>query len=329
MELEPHSLVKLHLEYRAISTSAEKAKMAVSSATLGLQYHVRSISLPSRLHPHSIKIEAELNKLKSWEASTTTVPLTAETIRIGLVGLAELYTYVEELIHSPQTQQSLFQPQHGVLVEEALEGSASLLDSCGAARDLILLMKEHVQELQSALRRKGGDSSIESNINAYTCFRKIMKKEISKCLRALKQMENRTSSSPLLDADHYLSVVIRILTEVTAITISVLRTFLLFFSASALKTKSGGWSLISKLMLTRSATSKTSEKIFNDAESVDLALQSLHGCFRSHDAKVDVQMARRRLQALDGSIETLEAGLDCLFRCLVQNRVSLLNILVD
>ncbi len=96
-------------------------------------------------------IGAELNKLKTWELSSlsSTTPLGAETIQMGLVRLAELYICVVELIHSPLTQQALHN-HHGKLAEEALDLSVELLDACGTARDLFLIMKEHVQELQSA-----------------------------------------------------------------------------------------------------------------------------------------------------------------------------------
>ena len=88
--------------------------MENSSASSGLQYHLRSISLPSRLHhPHSIKIESELHKLKTWETLLVSpAPLSAETVRTGLVGLADLYICVEELISSPITQQALLQHQN-------------------------------------------------------------------------------------------------------------------------------------------------------------------------------------------------------------------------
>ncbi|KAA8547568.1 hypothetical protein F0562_003997 [Nyssa sinensis] len=303
-----------------------------SSASLGLQYHFRSISLPSRLHPHNIKIEAELNKLKTWAISSnpTTVPLSADTIQTALAGLVELYSCVEELLHSPLTQQALLQHQHEMLVEEALEGSVGLLDSCGVARDLFLAMKEHGQALQSVLRRKGGDLSIENNISAYMCLRKKVQKEIVKSLRTLKQIENKIGSSILLDVNHHLSMVIGVLREVTVITISVFRSFFLFLSIPSSMTKPGGWSLISKLMFTRSAASERDQKIFNEVGGVDFALHSLHGCIRRNDAKDDVQMARRRLQALDASIDSLEARLDCLFRSIsLPSRLHPHNIKIE
>ncbi|PSS29945.1 Sorting nexin mvp1 like [Actinidia chinensis var. chinensis] len=301
--------------------------MEISSSSTGLQYPIRSISLPSRLNPQSIKVEAELNKLKAWETSlVSTIPVCAETVRTGLVGLAELYICVEDLILSPITQQALLQHQNGLIVEEALEGSIGLLDSCSEARDLLSMMKEQVQDLESVLRRKGGDLSVGSNINAYMCCRKKVKKEIGKGLRQLKKSENRIMSNPLFDVNQYLSMVVRVLKDVSFITISVLRSLMLFLSVPASWTRPGGWSLISKLVLTRQVASERGGEIFNEVGSVDVVLKSLHGGIRSNDAKINVQRTMQRLQALDATIKGLEGGLDCLFRRLIRNRVSLLNI---
>lgn len=210
--------------------------------------------MPSRLHPHNTTIDVELQKLKTWQSSlvSSTVPASGETIRTGLVGLADLYSCAEELIHSPITQQALVQHRNGVLVEEALEGSIGFLDSCSVARDLLLMMKENVKDLQSVLRRKGGDLSIERNINAYNSSRRKVKKESAKCLRALKKMEKRIESRSPFDANYcYVSHLIRGLREVSAAMISVLRSFFLFLSVPDSNTRSGGWSLIKKLVVAR------------------------------------------------------------------------------
>ncbi|KAK3029160.1 hypothetical protein RJ639_039715 [Escallonia herrerae] len=302
--------------------------MAVSYASLGFQCHGRSISLPSRLQPNCSKIETELNRLKTWEVSSVsaTAPLNMESIQNGLVGLAELYNSLEELVHSPATQQALLHYHHDIPVEDALEVSITLLDSCGAIRDFISMMKEQVHDLQSALRRKGGDSSIDNNISAYFSFRKKVKKEICKNIRSLKQMENNVGASLLSDANHHLALVTRLQREVTSITISVFRSLLLFVSVPSSITNPNGWSLISKLMLTRSVASGKDHGIVNEVGSVDLALKSLHDHIKHNDARVGVEMASQRLKALDSSIERLEARLDGLFRQLIKSRVSLLNI---
>ncbi|KAF7129966.1 hypothetical protein RHSIM_Rhsim10G0203300 [Rhododendron simsii] len=307
--------------------------MESSPSSTCLQYQYRSISLPSRLHPQNTKIEAELTKLKTWQSSivSSTVPTSGETIRTGLVGLAELYNCVEELINSPITQQALVQHRKGVLAEETLEGSIRLLDSCNVARDLFLMVKQNVQDLQSVLRRKGGDLAIERTINAFNSTKKRVKKESAKCLKALKKMENQIESRSLSGVNYvHLSNVITVLREVIIVTISVLRLLFLFLSMPAADstTRSGGWSLIKKLVITRPRGDKI---IVNEFGSVDVALQSMQGCIRNDDIpnNIDVQITRRRLEALGDSMEGLESGLDCLYRKLIRNRVSLLNVLAQ
>ncbi|XP_019177197.1 PREDICTED: uncharacterized protein LOC109172497 [Ipomoea nil] len=294
--------------------------MEAISASHGLQYHGRSISLPSRLYPTPENIEAELDKLRTWE-TTSSSPPSSKSIRAGLLMLAELYESLQELVQSPSTQRALLQ-QNRAIVEEALEGSLVFLDFCGNIQGVIRMVKDKVKELQSALRRKGGDSSIEGDITDFLSFIKRVKKEATKSLRRLKQMENRP---PVFhEIDVYSSMVIRVMREVSAITISALRPVLAFLSCPSVKNnKSSGWSLISRLVLNKSAV-PSSEMVGGNLGSVDATIASLQGIIKING---DLQMARKRLQNFDAEIEGLETGLDCLYRHLIQSRVSLLNIL--
>ncbi|KAK7307442.1 hypothetical protein VNO77_40516 [Canavalia gladiata] len=291
-------------------------------------YHVRSISLPSRLHPSLPKIEKEMKRLKTWEASSQSQALVdaassqqTEAIKVGLKGLSELYNCVEELIGSPLSLQALLRHE-GKHVEKPLDMSVCLLDICGSTRELLLLMKEHVLDLQSALRRKGMDSSINSQICAYICSRKKVRKDIAKRLKALKTMESSIKSYPLLDVDHHLQMVINVLRELSTITISFFRKLLHFMSGPVLKKNTRGWSLFSGMN-----RANRENRMINEIGDVDVALCSFHKRFRKNDAKTDIQNVKRRLGELEGSIRELEAGLGCLFRCLIQQRVSLLNLL--
>ncbi|XVF62267.1 hypothetical protein PTKIN_Ptkin08bG0203700 [Pterospermum kingtungense] len=266
---------------------------------------VRSISLPSRVHPTCVKLEAALNHLKAWKTSSATAVSSGETVQVGLVGLAELYNCVLEIISSPQTQKTLLHYHNGKLVEDALDESVTFLDTCGKARDVLLEMKEHVQTLQSALRRRRGDSSIESEVAGYINFRKKVKKEVAKCLVALRKVEAKFGSSTPLDVDDHPVTVVKVLREASSITISVFQSLLLFLSMPSMKTRVGsGWSKISKLLIPTRLLSSDKEK-------------------------VELEPLQRMLKTLDANIDGLEAGLDCIFKCLVQNRVTFLNIITN
>lgn len=184
---------------------------------------------------------------------------------MNLVRITELYNTIEQLMQSPRMQQAHRTQQHKTLVEEALESSVELLDAGKNAREIIMNMKEQVQNLLSALRRRCGDhSSLEENIQANINFRKKSRKDIAKNLRALKKTENKVQ---LFDtADHIR--VIKLLRESSAITVSIFCSILLFLSLPEMKTKNGGWSLIRKLI----PAASSSKQIFNEVGSVDLAV---------------------------------------------------------
>ncbi|CAI9763860.1 unnamed protein product [Fraxinus pennsylvanica] len=292
--------------------------MAISSA----QNRFRSISLPSRLNPYAAKLEAELQKLKTREISKKCDCITSEGIRSGLLGLAELYNRVEELMQSPTTKKSLVQHyQDGKIVEVSLENSVELLDSCGTIIELVAMIKEQVQVLQSALRRKGQDSSIQKDMNEYFSFRKKMHKSIAKSLKKLKHLERKNGVT--LTDNHNLSMGIRMLRETTNYAISIFRSLLVFLSSPAASL--GGWSFVSKL---KSVASQRNDDILSEVGSVDFALNFLNATIRNSNSKaVDVQMASKKLRNLDASIEGFEAELERFFRQLLQSRVTLLNIL--
>lgn len=290
---------------------------------------VRSISLPSRLHPTSLKVDSELDKLKIWEASLPSLEesVGAQTILKGLHGLAELYNSVEELLHTTRTQESISHHQDGKVFEEALEGSVTLLDAGGCAKDLLSRMKEHVQGLQSSLRRRGG-GSIQQDVNAYNAFRKKAKKEALKCIRSLKRAEGKFLFLPLLDLDPHLLMVIRVLRELSNITSVIFRYLLLFLSTpSLLKTKLGGCSLISKLMPVGLVVNEKGKKINNEVGRIDVALCNLNAHARDTGATDEVRTVQNKLKALAVNINGLESGIDTAIRRLIQYRVSLLNVL--
>ncbi|XP_010277259.1 PREDICTED: uncharacterized protein LOC104611759 [Nelumbo nucifera] len=308
--------------------------MADSTATTESRCHVRSISMPSRSHPTATNIEEELNRLRALESLSSTAqsgsPLKEESISVALFGLVELYKCVESFLQMPQTQQIMVQHQLEALVDELIEGPVTLLDIGGTTKDILLQMKENVLDLHSALRRRKFEEMLGNKVGTYISFKKRVKKDVSSCLKMLKRLEEKCVVCPLLDLDHDSAMVVRVLREVNSVAISVFRAILSFLSTPMSKPKVGRWHLVSKLMHRGVVACDRHEESMNEVESVDVVLFALTRCNPSKDAEVESsQMVEKRLKDLEDSVESLEEGLNFLFRRLIQTRVSLLNILTN
>ncbi|XP_021908348.1 uncharacterized protein LOC110822522 [Carica papaya] len=318
----------------------EREKMTATFSS-PKQYNVRSVSFPSRSHPNTNKIEEELNKLTSLDLSSSSIPA-PETIFAALSGLTNLYKHVSDLFNLPANQQALaHHPQHKTLmVSELLDGSVTFLDICGKTRDILLLIKQSARELQSALRRKkGGDWSIDCYIGAYVSSRKKTKKEITKSLASLKQMENITPL--ILDLNDHLSAIVKVVREASLVTRSIFRSLLLFLSVPASKPKSATrWSLILKLVSKRvGAGNETHQPEVvikkNELESVGVEIRKLlmakDVSEEDDDDDDEAEKIRStlltRLEGVDIMIEDFEKRVEWLFRRTIEARVSLLNSL--
>ncbi|KAF8377734.1 hypothetical protein HHK36_031118 [Tetracentron sinense] len=289
----------------------------MGSTSAAMPCHVRSISLPSQSH---LRIEIELNKLRTWEI----FPLKAERICDGLSSLGELYNCVEDLLQSPVTQQVLIRHQkEEEWLDEMLDEFLRLLDMCSTTRDIFLLMKEHVHDLQSSLRRR---RDMENKIRTYMHFQKKVKKDVSKCLAVLKQLNVKCASYPILDQNHNLSVVVKVLGDVRTITISIFQSLMSFLVEP--RPKHGSRSLVSKFMQKGKVACEGELEDIDNVESVNVMLCNLCERNSSKDTEMErVKKAQKRLETLRVTVEGFEAGLECLFRHFIQTRVSLLNIL--
>ncbi|KAK7360281.1 hypothetical protein VNO77_02264 [Canavalia gladiata] len=285
------------------------------------KYHVRSISLPSRSHPSTIRVEEELSKLKTWEGTSTS---TSGSIDNGLSLLEDLYICLDDLLNMASTQKVISHHRGEKCIEEVLDGSVRILDICGITRDTMFQIKENVQALHSALRRRKGDSSVETSVAEYKLFIKKTKKNANKLITSLKHMDNKFGVSPLLDLDHHLGAVIRVLRDVILMNLSVFQIILSFLTMSSLNSKATKWLLVAKLMHKGVKPCEDASENVNELQCVEASLNTLLN-EGTNDEKM--QVAHERLEALENIIESVENGLESVFRRLIKTRASLLNII--
>ncbi|KAL1814951.1 hypothetical protein ACET3Z_017525 [Daucus carota] len=130
--------------------------------------------------------------------------------------LKELHNTANNLLHSPVIKQALVSRQQEKHVDEVSEASLCMLDVCGNTKDVLLLVKEHLQELQSTFRRIsiGETAATENKLSGFYTHRKKLRKELLSCLRTLKGMKNSyVMNSDLGQGDHNLGVVVNVLRE--------------------------------------------------------------------------------------------------------------------
>ncbi|MFS7954950.1 hypothetical protein Hanom_Chr07g00636691 [Helianthus anomalus] len=300
-----------------------------STSKLTIKCQTKSISLPCRSHPISFEIEELLNKIKTTAAEAAS----ADAICSGLSQLSRLYKCMDDLLTSSTTQVLMSREQNKNWVDELVDESVRFLDICGSIRDMLSEIQGHNRELLCALRRRKGEMSSENCMEKYNCFRKKMKKDVKMLIGSLKQVDNMINGgggggSVVVDSDnHQLMAVIRAVIGVSEVTILVLESLLMFFCVPVSKTNR--WSLVVSKFLHKGIVAceyQQENGSGNEFQRIDAALTRLCKYGVSSEMR-NVQIAQCRLDRFGAQIESMEGGLDSIFRCLVRTRVSLLNII--
>ncbi|KAK4390894.1 hypothetical protein Sango_2152700 [Sesamum angolense] len=268
-------------------------------------FHSRSNSFPSQSHPVMDDVEDHLCRLKSSEsASTSTTSICA-----NLVSLRDLHEGLNNLIQMPSVQQALSQGEGENWVNELLEESLRLVDLCGFSRDVVCLTKESIQDLESAIRRNGGEKATPDHINAYVASRKKINKMVNKCIKNLKSLNQSSTPLPAIGT---------MLKETEALDFSVLKSVLILLSGEKEGSKQRSWSLLSKFAQTKRVHSEVEQ----ETAAENLCSLNIHKSRKGMD-----NITLKQLKSAEMSIQELEEGLEALFRSLVKTRVSLLNAL--
>lgn len=290
-------------------------------------YHIRSISLPSKPHPLFQQCEDHLLRIAASDASSSS-SYSSSSISQKLSGLLDLHNCLNELFQLPLTQEAFVRERNEKWVDELLDGSLRLLDVCTAAKDALIHTKECAREIQSIMRRRrGGKSGFTNEVRKYLASRKVVKKAVCKALGTLRTSQKKSTFSST-NKDNVTVALIGVLREVEAVSLTVFESLLSFISGAKSASKMRGWSFVSKLMLTKKVGCEEDKTEINEFADVDAALSSLVCQETSNsDSMVDSENVQSELQQLEMCSQDLEEGLECLFRRLIKNRVSLLNTL--
>ncbi|KAL5703394.1 hypothetical protein ACHQM5_028491 [Ranunculus cassubicifolius] len=287
-------------------------------------FHVRSTSLPSTSHPLTSRVKEELSKLRRWVHSKSCSWSTTDVLQDGICALMCLYESVEDMLQLQESQRVLIQHRDHRCVDRVLDGTLRLLDVSGTTRDAMMEMKECVQNTQSALRRRGNDSELRNQINAYMVTSKKITKLIHKCHTESKKVEAECPYSPM-DIDQDLIAIATILREVEVMTLSVCALILSFMLGSRKHPKQTTLFSVAKFVQSKRISCENKQADHTEFEMVHTVLSSF-SCQKSLDTAA-LQNAKKRLEAVEGIIGNFEGRMEGIFRALVQNRVTLLNIL--
>lgn len=226
--------------------------------------------------------------------------------------LNELHDSVNELLSSPGMKLEMMDQRQEKLAQEVSEASLRMADSCAAAKDLLLLAKDHLQSLQSAFRRIAAatnDDHAASSIAPHRLPRKQLKKAIMKRLDSLKGMKSTfaETAAPAAEEQRSLAAVVKLLKEVRATTLSIVRSLLSLIAIPhpGSKPDSGRRDPIFRIKLTR--------------------MDSLSFWEKCHVS--DVRTMMKRLEEVEMVVEDMGAELEEMFRRLIRTRASLLNLL--
>uniref|UniRef100_A0A0A0K1H9 DUF241 domain protein n=1 Tax=Cucumis sativus TaxID=3659 RepID=A0A0A0K1H9_CUCSA len=270
-------------------------------------FHVRSNSLPSKPHPVVDEVSEHLCRLKASEEATSS----SSSLCQKLDGLQDLHDCIDKLLLLPLTHQALIDNKS---VDDLLEGSLKILDVCALAKDVLSQMKESAHELESALRRrKDGMVDIQKYLNS----RKMVKKAIHMTLKGMKKTNFQKSDES--------SEIVSLLKEAETVTYNSIESLLLFVAGPKLPSKMSKWSLVSMLMQPKRVACKDDSTDANEVEMVDAALNSITN--RKSDCFAQGEDVQNSLRKLELCIHDIEEDLESLYRRLVKNRVSFLNIL--
>ncbi|CAL5383370.1 unnamed protein product [Camellia sinensis] len=274
-------------------------------------HHVRSTSLPCRSHPLISVLKDHNTLLKSWGSKPDT--RTSAWLCDGLTRLKTIQDYLDDLLHLPQTHDSL--RHHSDSIENLLEAFLRFIDVYGIFQTLVLALKQELSAAQVAIRRKDY-SKLDCYLKAINKFGK----EMSKLVSTVRSIGNSYAWVP--DCDAQLAEAIGDVNELT-----VLVSVALFNGiSSAFLSRKSTW--MGMRLLNKRKRVKVEEGIEEfQLVGIESLLLGLRKKRHGGEEEEEVKMVLKRMHGLEDCIVGIEVCSERVFRSLINTRVSLLNVL--
>ncbi|KAL4575410.1 hypothetical protein LXL04_022253 [Taraxacum kok-saghyz] len=227
--------------------------------------------------------------------------------------LKDLHDSVNNLLHSPDMKRVLsHHKQDQKWVQKVSESSLKMLDSCGKTKDILSLVKGHIQELQSTFRR-ASHGEAEKKLSAYCFQRKELRKQMLNRLNSMKKTNTGSTSHDDAPIDDNQIIIGDVLKEVRETIVILLE------------------SIMSLMSMPNPSPSPTKMMMnCNGVFSGKAKFRRVNSLSPWEDCDVQaLQSAVERLEAVESAMEDLEVELECIFKRLMRTRVLLLNILTN
>ncbi|KAI3499901.1 hypothetical protein L1887_35715 [Cichorium endivia] len=286
----------------------------------------RSITLPCRSHPSTYRIEQVLNKVKTWETTSSLSNPSAETICSGVSQLMKLYECLDDLVKTCLSQNpTISRNQNMKWTDELLDESVSFLDILSNTADVLLQTRHQLRDLGCDIRRKGGPS-MESIISSYIVFRKKLRKDLKRSFARLKEVDNMIYDCSFLAdfENHHLTSVIRVFRQVSASTTVILRLLLKFLATPVFKKiPTGRWTALSRYISKgKVVPEEKADTNINELQRLDA---TLFGYSTSYKQEF-VLIVQKKLEEFEATVVGINSHLESMSRRLISTRTSLLNL---
>ncbi|KAI3464711.1 hypothetical protein Pfo_021374 [Paulownia fortunei] len=273
--------------------------------------HVRSTSLPCRSHPIISQLRDEISELNSWSGSETG-SRTSAWLCDGLRRLKAVHESLDDLLHLPQTRESLRGGEYSNLIEKFLEDLLRFVDVYGMFQTLVLRLKEEYSAAQISVRRKD-----DSKIAVHSKNLNKIAKEIGKLASNFLSI-GKLSMAPAGASNGEDAELIEVINDVLKVTVSV--SALLFGGLS----NSSAFRRPSCMALSFGKKTKNVKVEGGIREFQEINLENLR-----KKAEEEVKMASKKMQEMEDRILEIEGCGERAFRSLINTRVSLLNVVTQ